>query len=202
MRTSNVAVRLPLALLLGGMAIVAAWQVPAGAGVQPAGHPAPSGPPLGVEARTADVATIEGLTSAYFESISGAAGEARDWDRLRSLCHPDARFVASRPMGGGAGVFALTVEDFVTHNRRYFEKGGFFEREVSRREERFGNIAHVWSTYESRRNAEDPQPYVRGIYSFQLHRDADRWWIISVFWDYERPENPIPQRYLDEGRRP
>jgi hypothetical protein len=28
-----------------------------------------------------------------------------------------------------------------------------------------------------------------------------RWWIVSVMWDAERPDNPLPAKYL-EGRQP
>ena len=76
------------------------------------------------------------------------------------------------------------------------ERSGFFEKEVARRVERFGNIAHVFSTYESRRHADDPQPFARGINSIQLMNDRNRWWVVTVFWQAERPENPIPAKYL------
>jgi hypothetical protein len=62
--------------------------------------------------------------------------------------------------------------------------------------ETYGAIAQVWSTYESRHKADDPEPYVRGINSIQLLKDGDRWWIVNVFWDFERPESPIPDPYL------
>jgi hypothetical protein len=46
------------------------------------------------------------------------------------------------------------------------QAGGFFEIEIHRRSERFGNIAHVCSTYAPRREASDPQAFARGINSF------------------------------------
>ena len=82
------------------------------------------------------------------------------------------------------------------HNRTYFEKGGFFESELARRTESFGNITHVWSTFESRRGTADAEPYTRGIYSVQLLKDGDRWWILSLSWDMERENNPMPEKYL------
>ena len=30
----------------------------------------------------------------------------------------------------------------------------------------------------------------------QLLNDDKRWWIVSVFWDSERPDNPIQSRYI------
>jgi hypothetical protein len=73
--------------------------------------------------------------------------------------------------------------------------GGAEVAKDSRRVEAYGNIAHVWSTYESRRGREMSDPYSRGIASIQLLKDGDRWWIISVFWDYERPDNKLPEKY-------
>jgi hypothetical protein len=39
----------------------------------------------------------------------------------------------------------------------------------------------------------------RGINSIQLMNDGSRWWIVSVFWDAERPDNPLPAEYLRPG---
>jgi len=170
----------------------------------PPGHPAvqPAQPDdeytMPPPADPADVASIDAIVGAYYDSISGPKGQVRDWDRFRSLFAPPARMVASRPNNhGGAGLWPLTPEDFITFNSKYFEGGGYFESEVARRIEQFGNIAHVWSTYESRQFAEQLEPYSRGIYSIQLLKDGDRWWIVTMYWDYEREDAPIPEKYLE-----
>jgi hypothetical protein len=157
-----------------------------------------AGPPVGAPAADpADVATIDGMMKAFYESTAGPAGQPRDWDRLLSLCSPQTRYIATRPLpDGGAAIFSMTVPDFIQHNRKYFENGGFFETEAGRQVQEFGNIAHVWSVYESRRQAEAPVPYSRGIYSIQMLYDQGRWTIVSVFWDHEREDNPIPEAYL------
>ena len=54
--------------------------------------------------------------------------------------------------------------------------------EIARRTEQFGNIAHVWSIYESRHNEDDPEPFMRGINSIQLFNDGKRWWIVNIYW--------------------
>jgi len=76
------------------------------------------------------------------------------------------------------------------------ERDGFFEREIARRMETFGNIAHVFSTYESKHAAGDPAPFARGINSIQLLKDGGRWWIVTIYWDSEKAGNPIPSEYL------
>lgn len=60
----------------------------------------------------------------------------------------------------------------------------------------YGNIAHVFSTYESFHALADKQPFERGINSFQLFNDGKRWWVITIYWQGETPENPLPKAYL------
>ena len=90
----------------------------------------------------------------------------------------------------------MSVEDYITGSGSWLEENGFFETEVSRKTDQFGNIAQVFTTYESRRTPE-AEPFMRGINSFQLWHDGDRWWVVSIFWENETPENPIPDQYLD-----
>ena len=105
-----------------------------------------------------------------------------------------------RAGGGGAAPIMLTPEQFVAANRKYFERGGYFERPVYEHVDAFGAVAHVFSSYESRRSADDEKPYSRGINSFQLISSGGRWWIVTILWDYERAHGaPIPPRYLPPG---
>ena len=67
---------------------------------------------------------------------------------------------------------------------------------MSNKVEQFGNIAQVFSTYESRHNSGDAQPFQRGINSFQLVNDGKRWWIITILWQAETPDAPIPAEFL------
>src|SRR4030095_1681828 len=89
----------------------------------------------------------------------------------------------------------LDVEGYIARAEPLL-KAGFYESEVARRTEQFGRIAHVWSTYESRRDPSDTAPFMRGINSFQLFNDGKRWWILSVYWQHESAEHAIAQKYL------
>jgi len=164
----------------------------------PAGHPgAPVSQVEWPKAKPADVASVDAILAALYSVPAGEPGQPRDWDRYRSLFTPDARLIAARAGAEGTSTaMFLTIGNYVDANKTYFEKGGFSDKEVARRVETFGNIAQVWSTFESRRRADDPEPYVRGINSIQLLKDGDRWWIVNLFWDFERPDNPIPERFL------
>jgi hypothetical protein len=145
---------------------------------------------------------MEAILDALYNTISGPAG-GRDWDRLRSLFSADARLIpcvkGTRDQDKDAPAIrtrVLTVEQYIKLAEPRLKSEGFFEREITRRVERFGAIAHVFSTYESRHSAADPQPFVRGINSIQLFFDGTRWWVVTIFWDSERPGQTIPEEYL------
>jgi hypothetical protein len=159
-------------------------------------------------AAPADVSTTESILDAVYDSISGPADEERDWDRFRSLMHPEARLM---PMGVRADSVTIvqvwSVEDYVEYaagvfrDAPIFQGKGFYEVEAARRVETYGRMAHVWSTYESRLDPAEA-PFARGINSFQLYHDGARWWVLSIAWQQETPDFPIPAPYLPEGGQP
>lgn len=162
----------------------------------PATAQTPPTPPPVSTAAPADVATAEAIVAALYEVISGDAGVARDWDRFRTLFHPSARLMPiGGPAGGPATLTPLTPDEYITRAEPFLMRG-FHEREIARRFERFGHMAHVFSTYDSRRAASDPQPFTRGINSIRLFHDGTRWWVVSVYWQGETATGPIPAEYL------
>ena len=148
-------------------------------------------------ARPADVASVEAIIAALYDVISGAAGQDRDWDRFRSLFTGGARLIVAAPaQNGRVPSRSMTVEEYVSSADGFLKRDGFWEREIARRVERYGNVAHVFSTYESRVKSADSAPFSRGINSIQLVTDGQRWWVVTILWDFERPGNPIPREYL------
>jgi hypothetical protein len=149
------------------------------------------------QAKPEDVASMDAILAALYDVISGPAGKKRDWNRMRSLFITEGRLMAVGPRkDGGFGYRVMDVEGYIKSSGSYLETNGFFEREVSRVVEQFGQIAHVFSTYESRHKAEDAKPFMRGINSIQLMNDGKRWWIVSVYWEGESTNNPLPEKYL------
>jgi hypothetical protein len=149
-----------------------------------------------MEARREDVETIAGMVKALYEVISGPAG-TRDWERERTLLHPGARLMPTRPRpsGEGATIEVFDCEGYVQSRTPFFAANAFYEIEVAHRVERFGNIAQVWSSYEARRTP-DGEPFLHGVNSIQLFHDGDRWWVMSVLWDNEREGLALPEEYL------
>jgi hypothetical protein len=149
---------------------------------------------------TSDGESIESLVKAVYDVISGPAGHKRDWDRMRTLFLPDARMIAvGTTPAGEVRRRSSTVEEYITQQGPMLESQGFIESEVASRSERFGHIAHIFSTYEARRAQQDEKPFMRGINSFQLYHDGTRWWVQTIYWQSEDPRNPIPERYLKGG---
>jgi len=150
-----------------------------------------------------DVESIESIVAATYEAISHAPGESFEWDRWRSLFLPNAVLVPNEEQTNGE-LRVMSVEDFIAWADGWVAENapvggpddkGFEEAEIHSSVQRYGDIAHVMSTYARRLWGAD-EILGRGINSIQLvHRDG-RWWIASVVWDEEAGAGAIPAEYL------
>jgi len=158
--------------------------------------------PAARAANPADVTSIDAIVKALYESICGPKAQPRDFDRLRTLFAPGARMIPTGIAADGkARLRNWNVEEYITAAGPGLMANGFFEREIGRTTESFGNVWHIMSVYDSRYTPTD-KPFARGINSIQLFNGGDRWYIVSVFWDSERPGNPIPAERItvkDQG---
>ena len=135
---------------------------------------------------SSDVATLDAILNAMYDVISGPAGQARDWERFRSLYAPGARLMPVVSTGPDAHcVRILSPEEYIHRVNPIFAGEPFWERESSRQTEVFGNIAHVLSAYVSL-HSPDGEPFESGTNSVQLFYDGARWWIVSVMWNTSR----------------
>lgn len=143
--------------------------------------------------RPEDVKSLDAIMHAAYDSISGPAG-ARDWNRFRSLFLPQARFtqVGEGP-DGGKFVISWSVEEFIRDATLVFAKDPFYENAIVNRPQSYGGMTQVFSSYESKRTP-GGKPFERGVNSFQVLNDGKRWWVVSIFWDSERPNNPLPEK--------
>lgn len=148
--------------------------------------------------RAEDVSSIDAIVEAWYDIISVAPGEEVDWARDSSLYVPDVRFVivpdAATEAGTPARVAVLSHDEFIAASSGGLSEG-FVEREIHRTTQQFGNLAHVFSTYEFRRTADGPI-LGRGINSIQLFHDGTRWWIVGAAWRNETDSTPIPEEFL------
>ena len=143
------------------------------------------------------VKTLDSTLKSLYAVISGGKGEARDWELMKFLFHPDAKLIpSSKNKEGNIGARFMTVDDYIASSGKWLVENGFFEKEIHRTTNTFGNITQVFSTYESFFSKADNKPFARGINSIQLLNDGKRWWIINIYWTQESTTNPIPVAYL------
>lgn len=144
-----------------------------------------------------DVNSLDNIIAALYDVISGPKGEKRDWDRMRSLFHENAKLMPSgKNQQGEAKMRYWTLEDYISQAGASLEQNGFFEVETHRVTEDYGTITHIFSTYDSRRKLSDEKPFARGINSIQLLKDDQRWYIVNILWMGETKEFPLPKKYL------
>lgn len=159
--------------------------------------------PLFIQAQINDyskkVQSIDSTIETLYSVISGDKGVARDWKLFRYLFHKDAKLIPSGTnKEGKTGVRFMSPDEYINTSGKWLFENGFHEKEIGRTTERFGNIVHVFSTYESFRTKADTAPFMRGINSIQLLYDGNRWWILNVYWMAENPKNKIPKKYLNK----
>jgi hypothetical protein len=138
-------------------------------------------------------ARIGAVVDDMYDMISGPAGP-RDWSRQAAIFHPDARQMRTGVDDSGkAWINIMSLDEYAENTTPYFAANPFFEVEIGRRIDVFGNMAQVWSAYEARTALDDAEPERRGVNSIQLYRnESGRWQIISMIWDNERHGLQIP----------
>lgn len=138
-----------------------------------------------------DVATINGIMKASYEVVSGNAGQKRQWQRDLSLHSPHAIYAFSSNEKGKDKEVIMHIADFHKETDAMVIKTGFFENEIHREVRVFGNIAQIWSTYETMLKKRGS--VVRsGINSVQLYKQDNRWWIFSWIFDKEKGRRKNP----------
>lgn len=145
--------------------------------------------------RPEDVSTLDGIIKAFYEVICGPKDQPRQWARDRTLYIPGVQFVSTGKEKGKVHAYVLDHQTYVDVVNPQIFRAGFYEREIHRVTKTFGNITHVFSTYETRETPDGPIT-ARGVNSIELFNDGKRWWIASAIWDDERPDNPIPKDLL------
>jgi hypothetical protein len=149
-----------------------------------------------IEVRAEDVSSIDGIIRAYYQVVSGPAGQPREWGRDATLYIPGVRFVVfSKDKNGRTTAQSMTHQEFVDASDRAMVTKGFYEREIHRITHRAGDAAHVLSTAESSASPSGPAQ-ARSIDSLELYWDGMRWWIASAnVWELGSDES-LPAEFL------
>lgn len=143
---------------------------------------------------TLDPTKLGDVIDTMYAMISGPAGP-RDWSVQDRIFHPDARQMRTGvDEHGKPWIKIMGLDDYAADTTPFFATNDFFEVEIGRRVEEFGNMAQAWSVYEARKSPGDTTPERRGINSIQLYRnEAGHWQIMSMIWDNERPGISVDQ---------
>ncbi|MFC1688798.1 hypothetical protein ACFL07_03950 [Pseudomonadota bacterium] len=145
--------------------------------------------------RPEDVSSPDAIIKAMYETISGPAGK-RNWYRERSLFLEGARLIPiGKRVHKEGKLQVLSLEEWIEDAEPFLAENDFYEVEIMRQMNRFGNLLQAFSTYEAR-NSPDGAPIARGINSIQLLFKDSRWWIVTIMWDNESKDNPIPEEFL------
>ena len=134
-----------------------------------------------------DEDAIGAVVDEMYAMISGPAGP-RDWSRQEQCFLPEARQVRTWvDEQGRPQKLSMTLDEYRENTTPFFAQNAFYEVETSRRIDRFGNMAHVWSGYEARHAPDYETPEHRGINSIQLFNHPEHGWrIIHMIWDNAR----------------
>ncbi|MDT0557452.1 hypothetical protein RM697_02255 [Ichthyenterobacterium sp. W332] len=145
------------------------------------------------------VKTLDSTIETLYSVISGEKGEERNWDLFKYLFKPNAKLIPSgRDKDNIHVVRYMSPQDYIESSGKWLIENGFYEKELHRTVQTFGNITQVFSSYESFKSKNDTKPFMRGINSIQLLNDGQRWWIVNIYWQQESKDNPIPKAYLPD----
>ncbi len=137
---------------------------------------------------------IATVMARFLATVSFEPGADPDYSSLPSLFAEGARLVrtaSGRPESIG-------IDEFVRDRTEQVRSGqltAFAERETAQVTERFGNVAHRFSTYSKHSEHAGVVAESDGIISTQFVHSPAGWRISAMAWDDERPGLSIPSSY-------
>jgi len=94
------------------------------------------------------VQTLDITIETLYGVISGEKGEARDWELMRYLFHSDAKLIPTfKNKEGNYDARYMTANDYVEGSGNWLIENGFFEKEIHRVTNTFGNITQLKKKY-------------------------------------------------------
>jgi len=133
----------------------------------------------------------EGIPAALDAAITGPADKDRAC--MKALLIPEARMMFLSIAADGAPRYKVdTLDDWIA---RVKARGHAMleEKQLKFRIERYGNIAHLWSSYTLK---SDGKQVARGINSIQAIKEAGGWRVTSIMVQAESVTAPLPKEYL------
>jgi hypothetical protein len=133
----------------------------------------------------------EGIPAAMDAAISGPADKDRAC--MKALLIPEARLmIVSLGADGALTYRPQSLDDWIA---RVKARGHTMleEKQLKYHIERYGNIAHLWSSYALH---SDGKQVARGINSIQAIKEAGGWRVTGIMVQAESATAPLPKEYL------
>jgi len=135
----------------------------------------------------------------FYRVISFEEGGCPDWESMARLFSSQARITRVTP----EAIDHLDLSGFRNMAEELIEVGAFtsfFEREIARRIDRFGNVMHIASAYETKISPDAVDYIERGVNSVQLINENGSWKICSLCWDDQAwsSADELSQRRVEE----
>jgi hypothetical protein len=133
----------------------------------------------------------QGIPAALDAAITGPADKDRAC--MKALLIPEARMMFVSLGADGAPSYRLeTLDDWIA---RVKARGHAVleEEQLKYHIERYGNLAHLWSSYAL---YSDGKQVARGINSIQAIKEAGGWRVTSIIVQAESATAPLPKEYL------
>ena len=138
---------------------------------------------------------VDAIVSDLYESISFNKDKDPDYEKFQSLFIDGGHLISVKDTTS----FTLTPDDYEQSMTKQRESGNiiaFEEKELARKTEQYGNILHLFSTYQTHVETPDGTDSARGINSIQLMQKDGSWKVVSLIWYEEDQAHPLPEKYL------
>jgi hypothetical protein len=133
----------------------------------------------------------KGIPAALDAAVSGLADKDRAC--MKALLIPEARVMLVSLGADGTPSYTIqTLDDWIA---RIKARGHTIieEKQLKFHIERYGNIAHLWSSYTLHI---DGKQAARGINSIQAIKEAGGWRVTGIMAQTESATAPLPKEYL------
>ncbi len=139
-----------------------------------------------------DLATVDAVISALYESTRHTSEKPQDWERFRSLFVPNAVLVQAASIGS----FEYSIDSFIEEAQYFRDRDpteDWYETELARETHQLDDVAHVFSVNVFGPSTEGSQPK-RYTHSFNLVKmdeherrgssvhQSTKWQITSWHW--------------------
>lgn len=140
------------------------------------------------DARCALPSEPEGIPVALDAAITGPADKDRAC--MKALLIPEARMIFVSIGGGGAPTYRLETLDAWIARVKALGHIMLEEKQLKFHIERYGSIAHLWSSYALYSDGKQVSP---GINSIQAIKEAGGWRVTGIMVQSESATAPLPR---------